>query len=660
MFVSALAQLFQVSHFPYLMAGVLLGLTLGILPGLGGTSGLAILLPFVYTFEPGVALAMMIGVLAPTTTSDTFPAVLLGIPGTAGSQATVLDGHPLAKRGEASRALSAAFLSSLFGGLFGAMILSISIFFAKPLIMSFGFGEQFLLIILALLMIGALTGANFLKGLASCVIGLVIGTIGLAQITGDPRYTFGTLYLTDGFPLVVMGLGLFAVPEIVSLLHSKSTVAGGGKLEKGWLRGMRDAVSNWFLIIRCSTVGVLVGALPGLGGTVVDWIAYSHAKQTIKDPKTLGTGDIRGVIAPESANNAKEGGALIPTILFGIPGSGNKVLLLGGLILVGIEPGIEMVTTQLDITYLIIWSLAVANIFGAGLCLFLARPMAQLTRVPFFILAPILVVLIFFATFNNGRDWLDFVALMLFGAVGVVFKTFGWSRPALLIGFFLSSKIELLSYQVSAAYGLSFLYRTGSIILIVLAFGTIALLLRQKMSPVRRAAVTEQRKQALFTCLVALLPISMILQVVNLDFRASIYPIALSGALLALLATIAVLQVMRQAPAMDDIISRNAALRVMSQNIFESEGTLFDQLRAFTLIPVFLGLVFVLGFPIAAVALINGFILLHDRSKYLISVTVSAAVLIILWTLSGVLTLQYPAGIITDFIQLPWWLGGAH
>ena len=660
MFVSALAQLFQVSHFPYLMAGVLLGLTLGILPGLGGTSGLAILLPFVYTFEPGVALAMMIGVLAPTTTSDTFPAVLLGIPGTAGSQATVLDGHPLAKRGEASRALSAAFLSSLFGGLFGAMILSISIFFAKPLIMSFGFGEQFLLIILALLMIGALTGANFLKGLASCVIGLVIGTIGLAQITGDPRYTFGTLYLTDGFPLVVMGLGLFAVPEIVSLLHSKSTVAGGGKLAKGWLRGMREAVSNWFLIIRCSTVGVLVGALPGLGGTVVDWIAYSHAKQTIKDPKTLGTGDIRGVIAPESANNAKEGGALIPTILFGIPGSGNKVLLLGGLILVGIEPGIEMVTTQLDITYLIIWSLAVANIFGAGLCLFLARPMAQLTRVPFFILAPILVVLIFFATFNNGRDWLDFVALMLFGAVGVVFKTFGWSRPALLIGFFLSSKIELLSYQVSAAYGLSFLYRTGSIILIVLALGTIALLLRQKMSPVRRAAVTEQRKQALFTCLVALLPISMILQVVNLDFRASIYPIALSGALLALLATIAVLQVMRQAPAMDDIISRNAALRVMSQNIFESEGTLFDQLRAFTLIPVFLGLVFVLGFPIAAVALINGFILLHDRSKYLISITVSAAVLIILWTLSGVLTLQYPAGIIADFIPLPWWLGGAH
>ena len=658
MFISALTQLFQISHFPYLMAGVLLGLTLGILPGLGGTSGLAILLPFVYTFEPSVALAMMIGVLAPTTTSDTFPAVLLGIPGTAGSQATVMDGHPLAKKGQASRALSAAFLSSLVGGLFGAMILSVAIFFAKPLIMSFGFGEQFLLIMIELLMIGALTGANFLKGIASCIFGLIIGTIGLAHITGDPRYTFGTLYLTDGFPLVVMGLGLFAVPEIVSLLQSKTTVAGGGKLKTGWLLGMKDAIKNWFLIIRCSTVGVLVGALPGLGGTVVDWIAYSHAKQTLKNPETLGTGDIRGVIAPEAANNAKEGGALIPTILFGIPGSGNKVLLLGGLILVGIEPGIEMVTTQLDITYLIIWSLAVANIFGAGLCLFLARPMAQLTRVPFYILAPILVVLIFFATFNNGRDWVDFAALMIFGAVGVIFKTFGWSRPALLIGFFLSPKIELLSYQVSAAYGMSFLYRTGSVILIVLALATIFLLLRQKMFQQKGSDVLEKRTQTLFSWLVAIFPISMIFQVMELDLRASFYPIALSILLLVLLFTIATLQTLRQIPATERVVSDNTALRAISRNIFESEGRFLDQVRAFSFIPIFLGLVFLLGFPLAAVALINGFILLHNRRSLFVSSTLSIAILLILWTMSGVLTLQYPAGLISEIIPLPWWLGG--
>lgn len=285
--------------------------------------------------------------------------------------------------------------------------------------------------------------------------------------------------------------------------------------------------------------------------------------------------------------------------------------------------------------------------------------MAQLTRVPFFILAPILVVLIFFATFNNSRDWSDFVALMLFGAVGVMFKTYGWSRPALLIGFFLSSKIELLSYQVSAAYGLSFLSRTGSIILIILAFATIFLLLRQKMTPDGKSTVDEVGKQIMFTGVLALFPITMILQVMGLDFRASIYPIALSGVLLLLLAAIAGLQVMQQRPEMARVIASNSALRTMSRNLFENHGTLIDQVRAFALIPVFLCLVFLVGFPLAAVALINGFILMHDRSKYLVSIIVSVAVLVILWTLSGVLTLQYPPGIIADFLPLPWWLGGS-
>ena len=162
-FLSSLAQLFEISHLAFLLGGTLLGLTVGILPGLGGTSGLALVLPFVFTLEPSHALAMMIGVLAPTTTSDTFPAVLMGIPGTSGSQATVMDGFPLSKKGMAARALSAAFTSSLLGGLFGAVILSVSIYYAIPIIMTFGFGEQFLLVILALLMVGALTGENFIK-----------------------------------------------------------------------------------------------------------------------------------------------------------------------------------------------------------------------------------------------------------------------------------------------------------------------------------------------------------------------------------------------------------------------------------------------------------------------------------------------------------------
>ena len=527
-FVSAFFQLFELTHLLFLFGGTLLGLVVGILPGLGGTSGLALVLPFVYSLEPSYALAMMIGVLAPTTTSDTFPAVLMGIPGTAGSQATVMDGFPLSKKGMAARALSAAFCSSLMGGIFGAFILSISIYYAIPIIMAFGFGEQFLLIILALLMVGALTGENFIKGITACILGLIIGSIGSAPITGDLRFTFGTLYLVEGVPIVIVGLGLFALPEIVGLLDSKGAIAKALKNEDGWFRGIKDVFKNWFLVLRCSSIGCIVGALPGLGGTVVDWIAYSHLKQTSKDTSDIGKGDIRGVIAPESANNAKEGGALIPTLLFGIPGSGNKVLLLGGFILIGIEPGLEMVTTHLDLTYLMIWSLAIANILGAGLCIGFASHISKLTLVRYYILAPVMIVLIFFATFNINRDWYDFIGLLGFGLIGITFKAFGWSRPALLIGFFLSTKVELLSYQTQAVYGLTFLTRPVSIILIVLCFGTILLLLRQKFKQSYTSSALKNKKNQIYYVLILLvLPILMISLISSLDYRASLYPISL-------------------------------------------------------------------------------------------------------------------------------------
>ena len=527
-FVSAFFQLFELTHLLFLFGGTLLGLVVGILPGLGGTSGLALVLPFVYSLEPSYALAMMIGVLAPTTTSDTFPAVLMGIPGTAGSQATVMDGFPLSKKGMAARALSAAFCSSLMGGVFGALILSISIYYAIPIIMAFGFGEQFLLIILALLMVGALTGENFIKGITACILGLIIGSIGSAPITGDLRFTFGTLYLVEGVPIVIVGLGLFALPEIVGLLDSKGAIAKALKNEEGWFRGIKDVFKNWFLVLRCSSIGCIVGALPGLGGTVVDWIAYSHLRQTSKDTLNIGKGDIRGVIAPESANNAKEGGALIPTLLFGIPGSGNKVLLLGGFILIGIEPGLEMVTTHLDLTYLMIWSLAIANILGAGLCIGFASHISKLTLVRYYILAPVMIVLIFFATFNINRDWYDFIGLLGFGLIGITFKAFGWSRPALLIGFFLSTKVELLSYQTQAVYGLTFLARPVSIILIVLCFGTILLLLRQKFKQSYTSSALKNKKNQIYYVLILLvLPILMISLISSLDYRASLYPISL-------------------------------------------------------------------------------------------------------------------------------------
>ena len=655
-FVSAFFQLFELTHLLFLFGGTLLGLVVGILPGLGGTSGLALVLPFVYSLEPSYALAMMIGVLAPTTTSDTFPAVLMGIPGTAGSQATVMDGFPLSKKGMAARALSAAFCSSLMGGVFGALILSISIYYAIPIIMAFGFGEQFLLIILALLMVGALTGENFIKGVTACILGLIIGSIGSAPITGDLRFTFGTLYLVEGVPIVIVGLGLFALPEIVGLLDSKGAIAKALKNEEGWFRGIKDVFKNWFLVLRCSSIGCIVGALPGLGGTVVDWIAYSHLKQTSKDTSKIGKGDIRGVIAPESANNAKEGGALIPTLLFGIPGSGNKVLLLGGFILIGIEPGLEMVTTHLDLTYLMIWSLAIANILGAGLCIGFASHISKLTLVRYYILAPVMIVLIFFATFNINRDWYDFIGLLGFGLIGITFKAFGWSRPALLIGFFLSTKVELLSYQTQAVYGLTFLTRPVSIILIVLCFGTILLLLRQKFKQSYTSSALKNKKNQIYYVLILLvLPLLMISLISSLDYRASLYPISLCVVSILLLTIIFFVKIIDYN---NHHLLKYSFVKFVNMNIYEQNSGFNNQFFYYLSFIGYLIMNYIVGFPIASVIFINAFIIFHDKRDYKISIIISFVLLVILWFLSSMLTLQFPNGLIGLLIDMPWWLGG--
>ncbi|MEQ8193046.1 MAG: tripartite tricarboxylate transporter permease, partial [Rhodospirillales bacterium] len=486
-------------HLFYLVLGVFLGLALGILPGLGGSAGLAILLPFVFGMEPGQALAMMIGLLSVTTTSDTFPAVLMGIPGTAGSQATVVDGFPMSKKGEAARALSAAFAASLFGGVFGAFILTLSVFAAMPILLAMGFGEQMMLIILAISMVGMLTGSNPLKGLATCGLGLLLGAVGSAPATGAERLTLGTVYLADKIPLIIIGLAMFALPEIVDLLRRQQTIAKKGTvLGKGWLMGLKDVFRHWWIVLRCAAIGTIVGALPGLGGAVVDWIAYSHVVQSSKNKETFGTGDIRGVLAPESANNAKEGGALIPTLLFGIPGSGNKALLLGGFILIGIDPGLEMVTDHLDLTFIMIWSLAVGNIIGAGTCLFLAGPISKITTIKYTLLAPFMFGLIFFAAFQATRDWGDLIALMIMGTLGVYMKRFGWPRPALLIGYVLSSRVEAAIYHTTQVYQFTFLERPIVILLLVLTVISIFAALKFKIhaAPVTETGVHSQHNRA--------------------------------------------------------------------------------------------------------------------------------------------------------------------
>ena len=480
--LSALANFATLQHLSYLGLGVTLGLAIGAFPGLGGIAGLSIMMPFLYGMDTLSALAMLVGLVAVIPTSDTFTSVLMGIPGSSASQATVLDGFPLAQQGQAARALSAAFSASLVGGLVGAVILTFFVQIARPLILAFGSAELFMLALLGLSMVGVLSGTSLVKGLAACGLGLIVGSIGSAPATGEFRMTFGIDYLYDGLPLVVVGIGLFAFPEITDLLRRNRSIAAGGVQSGQWLDGIRDMLRHKLLVLRCAGIGTVIGAIPGLGGTVVDWIAYGHVVQTAKDKSLFGKGDIRGVLAPESANNAKEGGGLVPTLLFGIPGSGAMAVFLGGMVLLGIEAGPAMVSTDLDLTYTIIWSLALANVLGAGSCLLLARPISRLTTIPFNLVAPFMIMVVNFAAFQATRNFMDLVALFAIGVLGVLLKRFGWSRPAFLIGFVLAPQAEGYLNLAVQFYGWGMLARPGVLIILAIILVSVWLGFRDRQS----------------------------------------------------------------------------------------------------------------------------------------------------------------------------------
>ena len=445
--LSALYNLVTLEHMLYLFSGVILGITIGVLPGLGGIVGFSIMLPFLYGMDVTSALAMLIGLVAVIPTSDTFTSVLMGIPGSSSSQATVLDGYPLSKQGQAARALGAAFSASLIGGLIGAAVLTGFILFARPLILSFTSAELFILGVLGLSMVGVLSGDNLYKGFLACGVGLLLGSIGGAPATGEWRMTFGSYYLFDGMKIVIVALGIFAVPEIVDLLVQNRRISKESKLGVGWIQGLKDVWKNKWIVARCAPLGSMIGAIPGLGGNVVDWIAYGHVVQTAKDKTQFGKGDIRGVIAPESANNAKEGGGLVPTLLFGIPGSGSMAVFIGGLTILGIEAGPNLVNEQLDISYTIIWSLAIANVLGTVICLFISGKISKLTTIPYGFIAPFMIMIISFAALQATRSLEDLVLLIVIGCIGILFKYFNYSRPALLIGFVLAGTVETYLYQ---------------------------------------------------------------------------------------------------------------------------------------------------------------------------------------------------------------------
>jgi TctA family transporter len=467
----ALSMLAEPTRLMFLALGALLGLILGILPGIGGVAGTAILIPFTFGMDPYTAFAFLLGLGSTTATGDPIPAVLFGMPGGAGSAATVLDGHPMAKSGQAGRALSACYMASLMGGLFGAALLAVSIPLLRPMVLAIGSPELLALAIFGISMVAVLSGNTPLRGLAAGALGLMLSMIGTDPQTGTQRWTLDSLYLWEGLHLVPLVLGLFALPELCDLTISRTSItAGKVHVQGGMGQGAKDCFRHWWLVLRCSWIGAFFGAIPGVGAAVIDWLAYGHALRTEKGAQqSFGTGDVRGVIASESANNAKEGGALVPTVAFGVPGSAGMAVLLGAFMVHGLIPGPEMLNKNLSITYSMVWSIAAANIVGAGLCYLFSAKLALVATLRYTLVLPSVLGIVYIGAFESGRDWGDLFALLAFGVLGWVMKHLRWPRPPLILGIVLGDMFERYLFISLERYGTDTFTRPMVMVLLSLA-----------------------------------------------------------------------------------------------------------------------------------------------------------------------------------------------
>ena len=497
-FINGLLLVLQWKAFSLMMIGMGLGFAVGLLPGIGGAATLALMLPFIFKMSPAEAFAFLLGMHAVAATTGDITSILFGVPGEAISAATVVDGYPMAKNGEAGRALGAALMSSLIGALIGALVLALAIPIVRPLVLSFGSPELFMLAMMGIACITSLSGLGArsqIKGFAMGFLGLLLSTIGQERQSGSLRFDMGLMYLWDGLDLVPVLVGIFAIPEIIDLAVRGTAIAGERRpenLQAGVIQGIKDTFHHFWLVVRCSAVGVFIGILPGAGGGVAQWVAYAHAVQSAKDAKDrgrFGKGDIRGVLGPGAANNSKEGGELIPTVAFGVPGGGAMGILLGGFLIMGLTPGPDMLTKHLAITFSMVWTLVIANIITVVLCLAVLNHLAKVTYVRGGLIIPFVLFLVFVGSYTANGQIADLIVTFIFGSLGYLMVLFGWPRPPFVLGFVLGKLVETYLFISVNRYGFSWLGHPVVVVLICLTGLVIAYPFIQEQRGRRRESV---------------------------------------------------------------------------------------------------------------------------------------------------------------------------
>ncbi len=494
----ALSALFSPLPFIALMGGVLVGLASGALPATG-LPGLIVLIGVAYGMDPVVALPLAAGMLAPVATSDTLPSVMLGVPGSVASQATIIDGYTMAKQGRAGEALAAAYFASLIGGVTGAVILIISVPVAREVLKWFAAPEFLMLVIVGIGVVGVVSSGALVKGLIAGAIGLALGTVGLDVAYGAQRFTFGTPYLYSGISIITAVIGIFAIPELLGLAITNRAIgeqAGAltaeemsEQIQQGRGAGVRAVLRSKFLVVRSVILGVFVGMLPGVGTATVDWLVYAQARATEKGAsETFGTGDIRGVIAPESANNATTAAAFIPTLALGIPGSFSMAIFLGFLLVIGILPGPAMLNENVDLTFLIAFSLLFANIIGAGTMLMLSPQLAKLAFIRSNLLVPVILAILAIAAFTASNSIWDLPVLFVFSVVGWHMKRKGWARPPFIIALVLSPQLDQYMGLSLQAYSFESLVTRPQVWIIIAVSAGVAIFASRSANQARAVA----------------------------------------------------------------------------------------------------------------------------------------------------------------------------
>lgn len=440
---SALLEVLKIPNIAASAAGVFFGLFIGATPGLTISLGMVLVLPLTFVLNPVTSICLLLGLYTAGMTGGSFSAILLNIPGTPSASATAIDGHAMAKKGRASEALSTAIFSSFTGGIIGLFSLALIAPYIAKVALKFGAPELFALVLLGITLICSFGQKSIIKGLIAGIFGLIVMTVGLDPMTGVPRFTFDVVDLQAGIPFLPAMIGLFAIPQIISGISGKvKVIPTYNEKVSGIFSGFSTYLKRLKAIIIGSILGTGIGAIPGAGGPIAVFLSYDYAKKFTKNGKNFGEGEPDGVAAPEAANNAVAGGALIPMLTLGIPGDPITAILLGALMIHGLIPGPLLFQTNPQFVYCIFWAVLMANIFNLVISMFSINLWVKILKVPQHILLPIILVMCVIGSFSLRNTFFDTGIMFFFGILSYFMKKYGFPIVPLLLAIILGPSLE--------------------------------------------------------------------------------------------------------------------------------------------------------------------------------------------------------------------------